>query len=181
MAVGEFLNPAKAVRAARIQEGMKVADFGSGSGFFTRAAARLAGHTGVVWAIDADRALLSRLKSLAREEGLRNVEIVTGDIEARQGSHLPAESVDLVIVSNVLFASEHKHALVEETWRVLNAKGRAIVIDWKDSFGGLGPHKDHVITAAQARKLFEAGGYEFAEDIPSGEYHWGFILRKKQA
>jgi ubiquinone/menaquinone biosynthesis C-methylase UbiE len=173
-----FLNPTHAVRAIGLHEGMTVADFGSGSGFFTRAAAHLVGKSGHVYAIDAHREGLKRIRSLGLLEGLKNIEIVTGDIEGRQGSHLPEQSMDFIIVSNILFSAENKDAIIEEVWRTLKKSGRALVIDWKGSFGGLGPHASHVITEAKARGLFEKGGFAVIKEIPAGAYHWGFLIKK---
>jgi ubiquinone/menaquinone biosynthesis C-methylase UbiE len=71
--------------------------------------------------------------------------------------------------------------VVHEISRVLLKGGRAVVIDWSASHGGLGPHPDHVVTEAQARKLFEDGGFTYVERIPAGAYHWGFTVRKNTA
>lgn len=174
-----FLNPAKALRAAHLDAGMHVADFGAGAGFFTRSAAREVGERGVVWAVDAHRDLLPRIKNLAAAEGLHNVEVIRGDLEEEQGSSLPAEQFDFVIAANVLFALEHKERLPEEVKRVLRPGGRALLIDWADSFGGLGPHPDHVVVEQEARALFERAGFSVLENVPAGEYHWGFVVRKK--
>ena len=175
----EFLNPAKAVRAAKVREGMHVADFGVGSGFFTRASARAVGNWGKIYALDIDRELLKRARTLARAEGLENIEYVRGDLEQLHGSNLPDESVDMVILSNVLFQVPHKEKMIEEAWRALRHGGRALAIDWKDSFGGLGPHPLHVLREGDAKKLFERGGFSFLESVPAGDFHYGFILRKK--
>ncbi len=176
---GSFLDPARVIAVAGIHEGMKVADFGSASGFFTRAAARAVGRLGTVWTVDHDRTLLERTKSLAEAEGLHNIELAAGNIEHRGGSLLPDEEMDCVIAANVLFSARDKNVLVEELWRTLKRGGRAVVIDWKDSFGGIGPHPTHVLTQAAARTLFESGGFAFVQTIPTGNYHWGFIMRKK--
>lgn len=174
-----FLNPTQVLESAQLHEGMKVADLGAGSGFFTRAAARIVGESGVVWAVDVHRDMLPRLKNLAHAEDLHNVEVIHGDIEHMGGSNLPAEQFDFCILSNVLFATEHKKMAAAEIKRLLKNGGRALVIDWSASFGGLGPHKDHVITARAARQMFEEAGLAWVSDISAGTYHWGFIVRKK--
>lgn len=179
-----FLNPAEALRAAGVGEGMHVADFGASSGFFTRAAARLiaglhSDDLGGVWALDSNPDLLARIKSLAAAEGLHNVEILRANVESPQGSHLPAGQFDFAIVANLLFSVENKDALAREVARVLHPGGRALIIDWRDSFGGMGPHPDHVVSADAARTLMERNGFSPGHDIPAGEYHWGFVVRKK--
>lgn len=158
---------------------MKVADFGVGSGFFTREAARAVGERGRVYAVDIDSSLLARVKSLACAEGLQNIEYVRGDFEEKGGSNLPDASMDVVLCTNTLFQVTDKEALVEEVWRVLERGGRAFVIDWKDSFDCMGPHPSHVVTEADGRALFERGGFSFIGPLPAGEFHWGGILRKK--
>ncbi len=179
MVGSSFLNPAAATAAAGIHEGMQVVELGAGSGFFTRAAARRVGSGGVVWAVDLNPNLLPRLKNLAAAEGLHNVEVVRGDIEHLGGTHLPDASFDFCIIANVLFALECKPCLTQEAARILKRGGKALVIDWSGSWGGLGPHPRHVVGRADALKIFEKSGFTNSGDIPVGAYHWGCILKKK--
>ncbi len=176
---GTFLNPTQVLQGAHLHEGMQIADLGAGSGFFTRAAARLVGEQGVVWAVDVHQDMLPRLKNLSQGEGLHNVEVMRGDIEHAGGSNLPAGTFDFCILANILFSTEHKKAAVAEVRRLLKKGGRALVIDWSGSHGGLGPVPEHVITARSARVLFEEGNLNWVEDVAAGAYHWGFLVRKK--
>ncbi|MBP7770332.1 MAG: methyltransferase domain-containing protein [Candidatus Pacebacteria bacterium] len=174
-----FLNPQQTLGAAHISSGSRVADLAAGSGFFARAAARATGPEGLVWAIDPNPDMLVRLKNLAVGEGLHNIEVVRGTVEKVSATKLPDATMDVAILANALFGVENKEAAAAEAYRVLRKAGRLVLVDWTDSHGGLGPHPGHVVTQAQAKKIFEAAGFGQAEDIPAGAYHWGLILRKR--
>jgi SAM-dependent methyltransferase len=64
-----------------IQAGMEIADLGAGSGFYTIAAAKALISTGRVYAVDAQKDLLTKIKNNAVSQGLYNVEVIWGDIE----------------------------------------------------------------------------------------------------
>lgn len=173
-----FLNPRAALSGLELHQGLRVADLAAGSGFFARAAAELVAP-GEVWAIDPDSALLARLKHLSEAEGLRNIEVMQGDIERKEGSHLPAASYDVVLLVNALFAARHKERVAAEAHRIVKRGGRALLVDWSGSHGGLGPHPDHVVGKDDACKIFEAAGFLQQGTVHTGAYHWGVILRKK--
>ncbi len=117
MSQSTFLSPGTVLEAAHVEAGMHVADLGAGSGFFTRAAARLVGPGGVVWAVDAQSDLLPRIKNLAEGEGLTNVDVLKGDAGTSGGTHLPAGAFDMAIAANLLFTIEDKHEAVAEIRR----------------------------------------------------------------
>lgn len=175
--MARFSEPEIIVRELQLTPGMTVADFGVGSGYYTIAAARTLGRGGLVYAIDVQPALLSRVKNLAAHEGLDNVEILSGDVTLPGGSGLPEGTVDVVIIANILFQVEDKKALVREAKRVLMNGGRALVVDWEDSFGGIGPIPSHVVTEDDAKLLFMNNGFKLVRDIRAGSHHYGFIVR----
>jgi ubiquinone/menaquinone biosynthesis C-methylase UbiE len=174
-----FLNPAKVVSVAGIDQGHMVADFGAGAGFFTRAVARAVAPAGSVWAVDMHRDMLPRIKNLALAEGLHNVEVVHGDASHIGGTHLPENTFDFCLVTNLLFAVECRGCVAEEAARVLKRGGKVVLVDWLGSYGGLGPHARDVVGKVDALKFFEPAGFTFVSDIPAGEFHWGCILKKK--
>lgn len=173
-----FLNPSRAIAALQLEPGMTVADFDAGSGFFARAAARLVAP-GSVWAVDANREILPRLKSLAQAEGLENVEVVAGNIEKTGGTNLKDGQCDAVIIANSLFTTDDRFAVAAEAARVLKRGGKVLVIDWSESFGGMGPAQEHVLEAAAAKELFERAGFAFAGEAEAGAFHWGLLFRKE--
>ncbi|MEK7147518.1 MAG: methyltransferase domain-containing protein [Patescibacteria group bacterium] len=175
-----FTDPEKNLEQFDLQKGMRVADFGAGSGFYAFTAARLVGDKGKVFAVDIQKDLLTRLKKEAATKKLLNIEIVWGDLEKEGGAKLKDGSVDRAIVSNLLFQIEKKECLVREAARVLKPNGKVLVIDWTDSFGGLGPEPRAVFDKETARALFENDGFSLERTIDAGAHHYGLIFAKKK-
>ena len=175
----DFADPERNIAQFGLREGKYVADLGAGSGFYALAAARAVGNTGKVFAVEVQKDLVQRVRDDAAREGLGNVDVTWGDIEEREGTKLKDELVDVVILSNILFQVEDKEGLANEVERILKSKGRVLIVDWDDSYGGLGPAPEAVYGADKARSLFENRGYVFESDIQAGAHHYGFSMTKQ--
>jgi ubiquinone/menaquinone biosynthesis C-methylase UbiE len=173
-----FVNPKETLERIGISSGLFVADFGAGSGHWSLALARMVGEEGVVFAIDIQRELLTRLQAQAREQGINNIRIITGDLDEIGGSKLRDVQADVVVAANILFQIEEKGKFIDEVKRVLKSKGRFFLVDWGESFGGMGPSEEAVIPKEKARTLIERAGLEFVEDVKSGAHHYGILFRK---
>ncbi len=173
-----FSDPEHNIEQFHLQSGAKVADFGAGSGFYVFATAKAVGGAGKVYAIDVQKDLLEKIKNEAGKRGISNVEIIWADVEKSGGTHLRNETVDAVIISNILFQVPEKDAVVVEAKRILKPNGKVLIIDWTDSFGGMGPSFDSVFPAPIARALFEKAGFIFQTQIKAGDHHYGFIFKK---
>lgn len=173
-----FSDPDKNVEQCGIQAGMEIADLGSGSGSYTLAAAKALMSTGKVYAVDAQQELLKKIKNAAVREGLYNVEIISGDIEKINGTKLRDVSIDLAFLSNVLFQLENKENTVKEVKRILRPGARVLVVDWADSFGGIGPKPEMVVKKNEVGKIFEKNGFHLDREINAGSHHYGLIYKK---
>ncbi len=118
-----FADPKSNVLQLGLREGMKVADLGAGSGHYAIAAAGAVGIDGRVYAVDVQEDVLKHALDAAHRMGLRNIELVWGNLENRGGTKLRDQSMDAVILSNVLFQIEHPQAVVEEIRRILKPAG----------------------------------------------------------
>lgn len=173
-----FLSPEKIVEYCDVHHSMKVADFGSSIGAFTIPLAKRVGVHGTVYAIDVQKELLAKLQNEAKAQKLENIEIILGDFERKNGTMLKDESVDRIFLVNGFFQAEDKNACVDEVYRILKKGGKVIFIDWSDSFDGLGPHKDSVVTSKQAVDIFEKHYLKKEADFPSGDHHYGILFVK---
>lgn len=173
-----FANPEKNITHVGLSAGMSVADIGAGTGHYTLLAASLVGREGEVYAVDIQKDLLDRLASDVQEKGLRNVHVLWGDAENVGGTKIRQDAVDVVIVSNVLFQTESKSSFVHEIHRILKKGGKLLLIDWSESFAGLGPAPQQVVSEDIARNLFEKNGFELLKDFEAGAHHYGMVFRK---
>ncbi|MDP3646057.1 MAG: class I SAM-dependent methyltransferase [bacterium] len=172
-----FAHPHTNIAAFGLDHGMKVADFGSGSGHYTIAIAEQLQNSGHVYAIDVQRDLLKRTHNEAAKLGLKNVSVIWGDLEASGSTKIANHHIDLVLISNTLFQIEEKAAVIEEARRILKPTGRLVLIDWSDSFGGMGPHKNDVLKKEAALTLAKSGGFELVREFSAGAHHYGLMMR----
>ena len=103
-----------------IEESQRVLDFGCGSGVYAIPAARLVGGEGKVYALDKNAEALGTLKDNIRKEGLGNIEIMlSSDLQIS----LEEESVDVVLLYDVIHLIEDRATLFAETYRILKQDG----------------------------------------------------------
>lgn len=173
-----FLHPDKVIRQFKLGEGMHVADLGVGTGVQALAALKAVGESGSVYAIDVQKDLLSKVKKEAEAEGFKNLHVIWSDLESEHATTLANGFLDAVIVSNVLFQIEARDRFMKEVARILRPGGKVLIVDWTDSFGGMGPHTDAVFGKNSARTLAEQNGLVFEQDVDAGSHHYGMICRK---
>lgn len=178
MELSSFTNPENNIRELGVHEGMVVADLGAGTGVYTVPLARLVGESGRVYAVEVQKDFLSNIKNATTAQGFKNVELIWGDIERPLGTKIKEGSVDAVVISNVLFQAEDKAGLFREANRILKTGGKMLLVDWKESFGGLGPSKNSVVPADIAREMCEREGFVLKKDFDAGEHHYGLVMYK---
>ncbi len=174
-----FSDPNVIVSQLHILPGASVADLGAGIGAYSVALSKAVGPTGKVYACDVQKDLLVRLDNEAKSLGITNIQTVHSNIEIPQGTKLRDASVDWVVLANTLFQSEDRQALVAEIARILKPGGCALLVDWTESFGNMGPHEHDVISRFEAERLFaESGMRPTAQAIDAGSHHYGVVFRR---
>jgi len=174
-----FLHPERILSCLDIRPGMVIADFGCGSGHFSIAAARKVGENGKVYALDIQKQLLDLVKSRANLEHLLNVDPVWADLERENGSRLGDETVDLVIIANILFQAEKKAEVIAEAHRILKPGGRLAMIEWDKTPLAAGPSESMRVPKPAAKSMAESSGFELEKEFESGSHHYGLLFTKK--
>ena len=171
-----FSNPELNIKKLGLREGMRVADFGAGTGMYSKAVSKIVGDAGKVYAIEVIKNLVKKLENEISNEHLPNIEVIWGDIEEKHGTKIADHILDAVIVSNVLFQVPDKLGLIDEAKRILRKGGKLLFIDWSDSFNSMGPIADDIITPDKAVEMFTSRGFKLLENIIVSDHHYGIIF-----
>ena len=146
----DFLSPADVLNQLDLKEDMVAADFGSGSGGWAIPLAKRL-KEGKVFAIDILEEPLSALKGKAELLNISNIETIRADVEGGKISQIGDSSLDLVLITNLLFQVEDEKGALKEAERTLKGKGMILVVDWKEK-APLGP-KEGRILEAEVKKI----------------------------
>ena len=171
-----FSNPVKNLATLGLREGMVVADFGCGSGFYVKEASKRVGHTGHVYAIEVQKDLVKKLENELRREKILNTTCIWGDVENNHGTKLKSHSVDAVIVSNILLQVEDKLGLIDEAARILKKEGKLLFVDWSENMPAMHKRLHHKLSGDEVKDLFIKRGFRFLEKITDSSHHYGIIF-----
>ena len=103
-----------------LKKAQTVLDFGCGAGHYTIPAAKVVGEEGRVYAVDKDRNVLDKLMQIVKSEGLKNIEPMETSQELK--IDLEDESIDVVLLYDVLHYIDKRRRLFDEIHRILKTE-----------------------------------------------------------
>lgn len=171
----EFLDPPKILSKLQLKKDMTACDFGSGSGGWVIPLARIL-EDGRVYAIDILEEPLSALRSKAELEKISNIQTIRANVEDKNGSTLPDSSVDLVLMTNLLFQLEDKKSVFIEAKRILKNRGQILVVDWKPE-SSFGPIEGRV-SPQEVKKIAEEIELKLEKEFEAGTCHYSLVFKK---
>jgi SAM-dependent methyltransferase len=169
----ERLQVDRVMDVLKIGEGSAVADIGAGSGWFTVRAARRAGATGTVYAVDINDKYLEHIAERARTEGLANVRTVLG---AEDDPKLPASSVDAVLILKTYHEFSEPVRIMRHVAAAVRPSGLVGIIDKK------GDGDDHGIDEKVVVEEMKRAGFELAErhDFVGDDMDYFLVFRRSR-
>lgn len=115
------------VSAMHLHPGMRVADIGAGTGFFTLLFARAVGPRGRVYAVDISPGFLDYIQQRARKAGLTNIVTVRG---SDRSVNLPKGSVDVAFICDTYHHFEQPQAMLTSIAQALKPGGALFLIEF---------------------------------------------------
>jgi len=173
-----FLEPRLLASHFLIDEGTTVTDFGAGAGSYVPTLAKKVGPTGRVITCDIQAPLVEEIGRLVRAARLEQVESHWCDLETPHTVRIADEHSDYGVLVNTLYQFDDKATALREIYRILRPGAVLYVVDWLDSYAGMGPTSDRVIEKDAAVALIESLYFVLEREYPAGSYHYGLAFRK---
>lgn len=173
-----FADPSAIVDQLTIAPGSQVADFGCGSGFFSLEFAARVGSGGMVYALDVLPSALEAVASRAKTLNLTNILTKRVNLEKENGSGLEPQSMDWVVIKDILFQNKNKDIILGEVSRVLKPGGHAILMEWNPKETMVGPDAELRVSPEQLRALLDAVHLAVEKELNVGGFHYAFLVKK---
>ena len=149
-----------------IKAGTVVSDVGAGEGYFAFHLAARVGPTGKVYAEDIRDDRLETIRSRAEDEKLAQIEIIHG---ATDDPRLPAESSDVVLISNAYHEFRDYDKMLQGIFRALKPGGLLAIIDAPAKPGNRRDtyYERHRIPEKFVREDTARNGFTFVRQLPT--------------
>ena len=153
----KWLPPAEVLAQLRFVPGMKVADIGAGTGYFSLPIARAVGALGQVFAVDLQPEMLDLLRQKLEPPGAPdNVSLHQG---VASQLPLPDRSVHVILYANIWHELNEFDATFAEALRISVLGGRIAILDWRDDCSlPPGPPREHRISNGSVASFLKAKG-----------------------
>ena len=147
--------PEKVMDAVGIMPGMVIGEVGAGRGRFTMHLARRVGNGGKIFANDIDAESLAYLRERCRREGVRNVEIILGEVD---DPLFPQGTLDMVFMVWTYHFLDRPVDMLKKLFPALKPGGSVVLVE-PDPVRGPGG-EDHGVSPERMRREAEQAGFE---------------------
>ncbi len=134
-----LLPPHKILTEIGIKPGMRIADIGCGTGFFTVPAAEILGDDGQVYAFDVEKKMLTYLRMKIEKPNIVPILVEEDKLLLKD------KLLDFALLAFVLHEIQSPKTYLNEVKRILKQKGNLAIIDWIKQDEEHGPPKSERI------------------------------------
>ncbi|MEY2407810.1 MAG: hypothetical protein QOF48_480 [Verrucomicrobiota bacterium] len=166
----------KLVDQLRLKAGDVVADIGCGTGYFSGRLARKILPGGRVLGVDIQPEMLQLLTNKMAEGGLTNVVPILGSIT---DPHLPAQSVDMVLMVDVYHEFDYPFEMMEATLRGVKPGGRIVFVEFRAEDPSVPIRPVHKMSEAQVKKEMSVFPLDWVETIGTLPRQHLIVFRKR--
>jgi SAM-dependent methyltransferase len=167
--------PDLVLAALDLKPGMKVADVGAGSGYYSSRMADRVGKGGVVYAVDVQPEMIDILRLQMKQRGVTNVEPIVG---TETDPKLPAAALDLAIMVDVYHEFEYPYEMLAAIVRALKPGGRVAFVEFRGGDPGVPIKAVHTMTEAQVKKEAAAQPLEWVKTVGGLPWQHVIVFRK---
>ena len=163
----------------RIEPGMRIADIGAGTGFYSRLFARAVGESGWVYAVDLSTQFARHINQQADTAGIDHLTTV---LCTERSVRLPPDSVDRVFICDTYHHFEYPEQTLASIFQALKSGGQMIVIDFERIPG---ESREFILGHVRAgkdvfRQEIEAAGFVLEEEVEIAAFRENYLLRFKK-
>jgi ubiquinone/menaquinone biosynthesis C-methylase UbiE len=108
-----------------IKTGFHVLDYGCGPGSYIRPLAKLVGESGTIYALDINPLAIQAVQGIVSKKQLKNVRTILSNCK----TELPSDSLDVVLLYDILHDLDNASAVISELHRILKPQGILSVSD----------------------------------------------------
>jgi arsenite methyltransferase len=151
----------RVIQSLRIRPGDRVADIGSGGGYFVFALAKAVGPDGKVYAVDVDPTMNDLVAERAKKERTGNVEVI---LAKPDDPILPLAGVDLIFTSNTYHHIDNRVGYLTNLRKYLRPNGRIAIVEF-DRRGWFQGLWKHYTPSEFIKKEMEQAGYSLQQEF----------------
>lgn len=159
-------HPEQVLDALEVRAGSVVADVGAGDGYFTFHLAKRVGPTGKVYAEDILDGELAKIRSVAAQRHLGQIETIRG---TPSDPRLPVGALDAILIMNAFHEMEKFDDMLQAIFHSLKPGGLLAIIEAEDKMGEPrnAYQKRHKLPEEIVRQDAARNGFQFLRK-PSG-------------
>jgi protein-L-isoaspartate O-methyltransferase len=168
--------PDLVLAALDLKPGMKVADIGAGSGYYSSRMAERVGAEGTVYAVDVQPEMLDILRLQMKLQRVRNVTPILG---SETDPQLPAGALDLAIMVDVYHEFEYPYEMLAAIVTALKPGGRIVFVEFRGGDPEVPIKAVHTMTEAQVKKEATVQPLEWVKTVSDLPWQHLIVFRKK--